>query len=254
MKNRIGNQPYVVAVFTITAMFLPGCLKRSAEWDSDMTPISKPKGLIRIIPINPLDGTTYPSGTYFPAGSKQITFKHGETSNVWFALELSGWGPTLKLVGYSADIHLTYAYCPRPPCGCASTYLLEPGQLPCTIPANCPTGSTCLTTPGLCTTAYIDKSASDFVFNSMSSTPTVTSAFPDYAIASSLTSGAKADPGYPLIGGNLIFRSADFCGADTGVQVSFDSANPPKFYLFDGYTVSTVYPISEGAVFYSEKP
>lgn len=255
MKNRISNQSYVVAIFTITAISLPGCHKRGGEWDSDMTPISRPKGLIRIIPINPPDGSSYPSGTYFPPGSQQITFKNGVTPNVWFALELSGWGPTQKLVGYNADIRLTYAYCPRPPCGCASSYVLAPDALPCTTPANCPAGSTCLTTLGACATAYVNDAAADFVFKGMSSTQTVKLPFPNYTIASSLPpGGAKADPNYPLFGGNLVFRAADFCSVDASVEVSFDPASPPWFKLSNGTTETIVYPTAVGAVVYSEGP
>ncbi len=247
------NAVYIFSA-AVMAFGLMACSKDEPGFGYTATTSLKPMGLIRIIPINPLDGTIYPVGTEFTPGSKQITFQNGITPNVWFALELSGWGPTMKLVGYSADIKLTYAYCPRPPCGCASTYVLEPKSWPCVTTPDCPIGSECQTTIGTCTTAYINKAATDFVFATISSTPgtTVISAFPNYTFAASLPSGSKADPGYPLIGGNLILRSGDFCGVDTSVQVVFNSA--PKFFVSNGTTTFTTYPISAGAIVYAEGP
>ena len=227
-----------------------GCSKDEPEWSYTMAASARPRGLIRVVPIKPLDGTTYPASTAFTPGTKQITFAHGSANNVWFAIELSGWGPTDKLTGFGASLLVSDAYCPHPPCGC----VVDPASITCITSGDCAAGSHCGTS-GACTTAFVDDSNMDFVFNGKSYSASITPYHPEYWYDIKLKSGEPAtkEPSYPLVGGHLVVNASDFCWGTkntSSFRIDFDPMFPPYFILDSGVT----YPIYEGALIFSETP
>ena len=236
-----------LVVCQFLALFCTACTWSETEVKYTSTARMRPTGLIKVIPIKPLVGPDYPATTLVDPVAQKLTLPpFPDKQTVWFALELSGWGPQ-GLKGFFAQLTRVDAICPRAPCGCMTSANFTPCDP--AVPSDCADGSAC--SSGACANAFFNKNDTTFVFYGKDHSPSVTQYDPTYTYYITLTKkgDVQSDIGSPVIGGYLAVSATDGCpdGPSTGVQ--FDSSALPFFELGDG---TIVYPTFSGATIFFE--